>query len=393
MKDVMSTKVFFVTSRNRIVEEDSQSEPVYFGTEINEDIKNPLHFGKAWVNNDNNNNNKLKADISETPDSEELCCSQEIFDEIQDRMSRGIDTIILFHGFGNSFRNAIIGAAELKDLYEQEGNCKYTMIVFSWPSDGRVRFSSYTRDRRDACRSREFFGPSLSKMGQFLTELCQARDNQKITSDTAVKNEDLEKQNNKVNCGRLHIMAHSMGNYVLRCTLQELRERGKISQLFDEILLIAADEDEDAFEHEHKLKLLPELAERVSVYFNQGDDALEVSESNLLIGNIDRLGSGGPSQPDDLPKNVFLINCENVISESIMTTEHDYHKTEPEVISDISYVLTGWTGDIPGRIYFPETNSYDLEPISITPKRTLPFLGIVRIVQEFLSRLRHFRLF
>ena len=381
----MATKVFFVTNRNRIVEEDNQSEPVYFGTEINSDIKNPLHFGEALVNN---NDELVTADISENPESEELCCSQDIFNEIQDRMSKGIDTIIYFHGFNNSFEDAIVGTAKLKKLYEEEGDCDYTMIVFSWPSEGNPLF--YQRDRSDACKSKEFFGPGLSKMGRFLTELCQAKDNQKMTSDTDVKNEDLERQSNKVDCGRLHIMVHSMGNYVLRCTLQELRERNKISQLFDEILLIAADEDEDSFEHEHKLKLLPELAERVSVYFNQKDDALWASK--WIIFNMGRLGSEGASQPHDIPTNVFLINCKNVVPD-FRNKGHSYHEKESAVIRDISYVLTGWIGDIPGRVYSPDTNSYDLEPISVAPMRAVPFLEVIKIIQEFLSRIRRFRLF
>ena len=348
----MATEVFFVT--NRKVEKRNQSQqPIDFGTELNNE-RPLLHFGKARVNGNDLEEVNTPKDII----SEELCCSQDIFDEIQDRMFKGIDTIIFFHGFNNTFESAIIGAAELKSLYEQEGNRKYTMIVFSWPSEGRLLFS-YDSDRRDARRSRKIFGSGLYKMGRFLAELCQLKNNKKIISDT-VKNENLKKQNNKTNCGRLHIMAHSMGNYVLRHTLQEFHKikREKVFQLFDEILLIAADEDEDSFEDKHKLKLLPELTKRVSVYFNQEDFPLKMSD--WLMGNMDRLGSEGPSQPHNIPTNVFLINCKNVVS-GFLDLEHDYYKTEPAVRRDISYILTGWRSkDIPGRVYYSKTNSYYL---------------------------------
>ena len=386
----MTTEVFFVTNR-KVKEHNQDQQPINFGTEINNDSERPLHFGKAIVSGEN------ELEEVNTPRdiiSEDLCYSQNIFNEIQDSMLKGIDTIIFFHGFNNTFKSAITEAAELKRLYEQEGSCDYTMIVFSWPSEGNP--FAYSSDRYDALRSRTIFGPGLYKIGQFLTNLCQPENNQKIILDT-VKNENLKKQNNKTNYGRLHIMAHSMGNYVLSHTLQEFYKiKGdKISQLFDEVLLIAADEDADSFENNYKLKLLPEVSKRVSVYFNQEDFPLKISKrfmgnkiSNWLIsnqigdwlmgnivatkifsklllkigdvftGNMDRLGSEGPSQPHNIPTNVFLINCEDVVSGVL---EHDYHKTELSVYRDISYILTGWKSeDIPGRVYNSETNSYYL---------------------------------
>ena len=389
----MAAEVFFVTNRE-VKEYDQNQQPIDFGTEINNNSKRPLHFGKGRVND---GNELEEIYTSRDTISEELCCNHDIFDEIQDCMFKGIDTIIFFHGFNNTFKDAVIGAAELKRLYEQKGNREYTMIVFSWPSEGKVSFSSYIRDRYDACESGEFFGPGLYKMGRFLTELCQFKDNQKINSDV-VKSEDFKKQNNKTNCGRLHIMAHSMGNYALSCTLQKIYaiKGDKVFQLFDETLLIAADEDEDSFEHEYKLKLLPKLTKRVSVYFNQGDDLLRVSDwfmRNVVRGTA-RLGSRGPHRPHSIPSNVFLINCENVVSNDIRDTEHSYHKTEPEVCHDISYVLIGWKSeDIPGRVYHSETNSYYLEPVSAVPMRGVSFLGAIKTIQGFFSRLRHFRLF
>ena len=389
----MATEVFFVTNR-KVKEHDQNQQPIDFGTEINNNSKRPLYFGKGKVNDDNE---LEEVYTSRDTISKELCCNQDIFNEIRGRVFKGIDTIIFFHGFNNTFKEAVIGAAELKKLYEQEGNREYTMIVFSWPSEGKVSLSAYIRDMHDACESREFFGPGLYKMSLFLTELCRFKDNQKINSDI-VKSEDFKKQNNKTNYSRLHIMAHSMGNYALRCALQKIRtiKRDEISQLFDETLLIAADEDYDSFEHKHKLQLLPKLSKRVSVYFNQGDDLLKVSDwfmGNVVRG-ITRLGSRGPNQPHNIPTNVSLINCKDVVSNDIQDTEHSYHKTEPEVRRDIFYVLAGWRSeDIPGRAYHSETNSYYLEPFSVVPMRGVPFLGAIKTIQGFFSRLRHFRLF
>lgn len=348
----MATEVFFGTNRN-VKKRNQDQEPIDFGIELNNE--NPLlHFGKAKVSN--NGKSLKEIHTSKAVFSEELCCSQNIFNEIEDRMCRGIDTIVFFHGFYNSFESSLIGAAELKRSYEKESNCEYTMIVLSWPSDGKLLFA-YDDDRRDARKSRKILGAGLYKMSQFLIELCWLKYSQKTIPDTG-KNKDLKKKDNQIKCGRLHVMAHSMGNYVLRHVLQELCNitGGRIPQLFDEILLIAADEDEDSFEHKNKFKFLPELAKRISIYFNKADIPLIISD--LFMGNIDRLGSKGPRKPHKIPTNVLLINCKNVAKGFL---EHDYHKTEPEVRRDIAYVLTGKKSkDIPGRIYFPETNSYHL---------------------------------
>jgi len=348
----MAIEVFFGTNRN-VKTLNTDQEPVDFGIKLNEE-KPLLHFGKARISN--NGRNIEEVNTSKAIASEDLCCSQDIFSEIENRMCRGIDTIVFFHGFCNTFESSLIGAAELKHLYETEGNCEYTMIVLSWPSDGEL-FFAYDNDRRDARESGRVLGAGLYKMSQFLIELCWLKYSQKTISDTG-RNIKLKKKDNYMRSGRLHIMAHSMGNYALRHVLQEIYKitEGSIPQLFDEILLIAADEDEDSFEHKHKFQFLPELARRISVYFNQEDIPLIISD--LFMGNMDRLGSKGPHQRSDIPANLSLINCENVARGLL---EHDYHKTEPEVRKDISYVLAGRKSkDIPGRVYFPDTNSYHL---------------------------------
>ena len=347
----MEIELFFGTNRN-VIKRNSDQQPVDFGTELN-DQKPLLHFGKAIFSD---NCEDLKEVITSTDViSEDLCCSQNIFDEIEERMRRGIDTIVLFHGFCNTFTSALKGAAELKCLYELESQREHTMIVFSWPSDGNLL--AYDSDRSDAHASGRILGAGLYKMGLFLLELCFLQNNRKRSSDTG-KNINSKKENNISPCGRLHIMAHSMGNYVLRWVLQELRQitGEKLSQLFDEILLIAADEDKNSFERDNKLKHLPEIARRVSVYFNKEDFPLKLSD--WLMGHSERLGSTGPGEPHDIPAEVSLINCRNVAT-GLM--EHDYHKTDQPVRRDILYVLNGWKSeDIPGRVYSPETNSYYL---------------------------------
>lgn len=348
----MAIEIFFGTNRE-IKKRNLSEQPTDFGTKINKH-KPLLHFGKARVSD----NGKKVEEVYTSQDTypEQLCCSQDIFDEIQDRIYKGIDIIVFFHGFNNTFKDSLMEAAQLKRLYEQENNCEYTTIVFSWPSEGRLLFS-YKSDRHDARESRKVFGSGIYKLSRFLMALCRLKLIHKTASDTGDSETPNESDENFA-CGRLHFMAHSMGNYVLRHVLQELYKitGDKIPKLFDEILLIAADADEDSFKHAHKLKFLPEFARRISVYFNQADIPLAISD--LFMDNMNRLGSDGPSQPYNVPANVSLINCKEVVKGF---SEHNYHKTEQAVIHDISYVLKGWKSeDIPGRIYSAQTNSYRL---------------------------------
>jgi hypothetical protein len=77
---------------------------------------------------------------------------------------------------------------------------------------------------------------------------------------------------------RLHLTAHSMGNYVLRHALQELKRQvgNQLPRLFDQVLMMAADEDDDAFDS--RLQIVVSVPHhpvfRTSVYFNRNDLAL-----------------------------------------------------------------------------------------------------------------------
>jgi esterase/lipase superfamily enzyme len=151
-----------------------------------------------------------------------------------------------------------------------------------------------------------------------------------------------------------------MGNYVLRHAFQESRKMAgnrELPRLFDEIILTAADEDYDAFEHDHKLADLSGLAKRVSVYFNDADRALNVSD--LTKGNPERLGSQGPRLPHQLPSKVVVIDVSDVVHG---VSEHSYHVDSDEAVKDMTAVLQGQRSErIPSRTFVPHANKYRLD--------------------------------
>jgi esterase/lipase superfamily enzyme len=163
-------------------------------------------------------------------------------------------------------------------------------------------------------------------------------------------------------CGqKLHLLAHSMGNYVLRNALWELKKMypgQHLPTIFENIFLMAADEDNDAFEMEQKFRDLPSLARQVNVYFNKYDKALWCSD--LTKGNPDRLGNTGPRKPLDVPAKVVLIDV-SALDPFTDFIGQGYYDSWKGVIDDVTAVFEGLEPDkIPGRHYVPSANKYRL---------------------------------
>ncbi len=317
---------------------------IYFATNRKPNKKNPTNFGKGFARNNigdvrfgqvNVSNKKMdKSSIQVLPDNSEQG-SQHLFDHLREKMKVDtIDSILFIHGFNVSFSEAIESAAKMADKYAEYGYHP-NFFVFSWPSDGKTL--NYFNDRHDAEASGYAFARGLMKLSGFL------------------RNGEPEDFCNQ----KTHLIAHSMGNYVLRHALQQAKKISKgqsLSRIFDEVILTAADEDDDTFEYEYKLANLPNTAQRVTVYFNSGDLALTTSD--YTKGNPDRLGHDGPKKPHNISAKVVLVDASSVVGGF---TEHSYHVDEEDVVKDIVSVLQGkGSENIEERIYIPHANKFKL---------------------------------
>lgn len=266
--------------------------------------------------------------------------SVNVFERVRQKMIDHVrDTVIFIHGYNVSFKEALTSAARLKQNFSIiAGGPGINVVLFSWPSDGSMMpYIAYANDRQDAAASGPAFARGLLKLADFLRG---------STPEEACDQ-------------RVHLVAHSMGNYVLRHTVQEIvsQSSGRPVRIFDQVFLMAADEDDDAFEHAHKMKPLPRLAKRVNVYFNNNDRAMAISDKTK--GNPDRLGDDGPRVPRGIPGKVTLIDCTPAV-EGIV--EHSYFLDTPAVVADMREVLAGTPSDgFAGRDYVQETNRYRLK--------------------------------
>ena len=332
--------IYFATNRNP----NRTSNPTSFGKGFHKDALANLRFGKAEVKG-----KKIKIVVADEVLKKDAARkqkdgkgsklgSQSVFVDIRKAMAtHSRDTIVFIHGYNVSFKEALQAAAKIQKNFETLNGKGANVVLFSWPSDGSMMpYIAYANDRQDAKASGPAFARGFLKLADFLRGATPE-----------------ESCNQKV-----HLIAHSMGNYVLRNALQEMvrQSPGRVPRVFDQICLMAADEDDDAFEYDHKLKKLPSIAKRVSVYFNNGDAGMAISDKTK--GNPDRLGDDGPRLPRSVPGKVSLVDCSDIVGGLV---EHSYYLDNDEVIADMRFVFEGVRStEIPNRTYEPENNRYRL---------------------------------
>jgi len=270
--------------------------------------------------------------------------SREIFEELRQKMkAQKTDLLLLIHGFASDFTTALERAAQVKQEYGTAGR-PVEVAVFSWPANGEmIPEVSYYEDRTDAKASATAIARAFLKMLDYFRDIGPS----------------------KFCWQALHLVAHSMGNFTLRHALQEIIAQypGRtLPRVFQNIFLMAADEDNDTLELGDKMARLPELAEAVHVYYASGDRALIISDTTK--GNPDRLGSTGPRTLTNLPHKITLVDCRDVCETKpdISDVRHQYYRKRPEVVADVRQVLAGMSPDlIPNRTFVAEKRSYRIK--------------------------------
>lgn len=327
------TTIRYVTNRNL---KGSEKKPTGFGGGFNVHAVDNLRFGTVDVEGKEIRALRLEPDKLARRTEDRVEGSRTVFKELLKSMQDGVDTLVFIHGYNVSFTEAVVAAAKLQDTYgaRRDG---LNVVLFTWPSDGSMMpLLAYKSDRGDAVTSALAFSRALIKLYEFVKPLRR---------EAACK-------------AKLHLLCHSMGNYVLRNGIQAVRrEKGYIPRVFDEIFLMAADEDYDAFELDYKFGPLHELGQSVNVYFNLYDTALVISDKTKA--NPTRLGSRGPRLPLAVPGNVNLVDATEVVDGVL---EHSYFLEDPTTIRDVGYVLSGARPEqVKGRRYVPAQNRYVLE--------------------------------
>lgn len=269
---------------------------------------------------------RIRSDIADAHQPNAKFGSNSMFDDLRKVMLKRSDVLVYIHGFNVDWYQAVGGALSLQLMLNRQkyqGGKDVLVVLFTWPSNGQaLPFVSYKSDRSEAKGSGYAFGRGLLKLRDFLAEL---------KTDGARSGSPLCDQD-------LHLLCHSMGNYVLQNTLVRLRDfaNGKnLPRLFSHIFLCAPDVDDDVLEAGKEMCDLHEIARSVTVYHNKGDMAMYVSD--YTKGHPDRLGHEGAARPAQLHRKAHQVDCAVLVGGLV---EHSYYLWGP-VNSDIRYSIDG----------------------------------------------------
>lgn len=304
--------------------------------------------------------------VSEAAQAHIKLGSAAMFEDLRRDMLLGRDVMVLIHGYNVSWAEAVGTAAALEAMLNRADPADTApamgvrVVLFTWPSDGRaLPFVSYKSDRSDAAGSAGAVGRALLKMRDFLHALGrehrlagaemkaeQARLRARGLRESEVERALAQFEATKL-CGqRLHLLAHSMGNFVLQHALARVWDHSPgsaLPRLFDHVFLCAADVDDDVLEPGQPMQRLHQLTNRVWIYHNAHDTALRVSD--YTKGNPDRLGQRGAARPHQLHQKVAQVDCSALVTG---LTQHSYY-TNGRIARDIRLALQGVPPEHPAR--------------------------------------------
>lgn len=273
----------------------------------------------------------LSKNESDTSQPEGNFGSSRLFRELREPALAHRDILIFVHGFNVSWWRAVASAMSLEFMLNHKSKSEIAVVLFTWPSNGRViPYWSYFSDRSDARSSGAAVGRGFLKLRDFLVE--ELRRSRRAGEDPCKRS--------------IHLLCHSMGNYVLQEALERTAEfstGGRLPRIFDHVFLCAPDVADDVFERGEPLSGLPSMAENVTVYHNRGDLAMPVSD--YTKGNSDRLGWRGANRPAELDGRVHVVDCSDIVTGF---TEHGYHNSG-HVAADIAQSLDHIKPDAPER--------------------------------------------
>jgi len=222
--------------------------------------------------------------------------------------------LIYIHGFSNLPETVFEAADEFQKLCDKKQKNEILVIPLIWPCDNDLGIvKDYWDDQKAADQSAFSFARVLEKFIAW-------RSNEKHNPDTDP-------------CfKRINVLAHSMGNRVLRGTLSAWQKydlpKG-VPMIFRNTFLVAADVVNETLHEGETGEVICHASRNVVVYHASDDLALRASKASNLKNKIAsrRLGHTGPEDIDKTPKNVYSVDCDDVNNSYDMPKGHSYFRS------------------------------------------------------------------
>ena len=249
--------------------------------------------------------------------------SKAMLSEIKSAKYRQV--LIYIHGFSNLPESVFENVAEFQGLCNKSKDKEVLVIPVIWPCDNDLGIvKDYWDDQKSADQSAFAFARMFQKFMEWRNSPDYNPEN-----DPCVK--------------RMNMLAHSMGNRVLRETLSNWHKYHLPSGLpliFRNTFLVAADIVNESLHKGQPGELISHTSRNVVVYYASDDLALRASKvSNLKNAEASRrLGHSGPEDMEKTPKNVFAVDCDEV------NTRYDHPKGH-------SYFRSGTKQGEPGLVF------------------------------------------
>jgi len=249
---------------------------------------------------------------------------KEFFRKLKEELGADTQLLLYIHGFNNNMEDHIFAnAAKLQSLFDAQDNELVHVVPLIWPCDDdsiAAVADDYWDDRRAADASANGFARLLGKFDTWRKAQAEL----------------------KAPCyRRINLLAHSMGNRVLRGALSEwaIKEYGgQMPSIFRNIFMAAPDIKNQALEKDGDGQFIPDSARNVFVYYAFDDFAMPASKvANIGEKTLSRrLGMTGPEDLEKTPRNVYEIDCSSFNNRFDPPVGHGYFMDNPDgVVSPV----------------------------------------------------------
>lgn len=236
--------------------------------------------------------------------------SQVFFTELKN--SKAKDILIYIHGYSNLPEEAIFPRVkELQELFNQKNDGYMVVVPIIWPCDND---EGPVIDYFDDQIAADYSGIAFARLFQ---KFLAWREGNK--GDPCLK--------------RINLLAHSMGNRVLRSTFNDIIKyflpQG-LPLIFRNIFMAAADVVNEALERGQEGQYISTATRNLVVYYAADDLALRASKIANVANHIAsrRLGHTGPQSMDKVNKNVYALDCDDFNNDYDNPTGHGYFAGE-----------------------------------------------------------------
>jgi esterase/lipase superfamily enzyme len=253
------------------------------------------------------------------PSNSIYCCERLAKDEYLEIGSSGLmsklkkckakQLLFFIHGFSNLPEPDIFPRViKLQEYFDSKEKDLIEVVPLIWPCDNDFGIvKDYWDDQKSADKSAFSFSRVL--------QLFMAWRDEAPDDDPCLK--------------RINMLAHSMGNRVLRETLSVWNKydlANGVPLLFRNTILMAADIVNESLEENEEGRLISQSSRNVSVYYASDDLALRSSKISNLKNQVAsrRLGHTGPEDMSKTQSNVYAIDCDNFNNRYNPPTGHSY---------------------------------------------------------------------